>query len=184
MEDEGSSSNRGKQAAPEVTEAAATSSTSTSSSESGKISGLDWSANSRESGSTLSSSSSDENSGSGGSYVEIMPSDTDVGKRVLIDVEEGEIGVEIDAAVEESEGNPAGAKARTCYSGRSLMTQADLDALRLEGCFKPGICRLPGRETTPKPRKNESVVFRDFFTAGLRLPVSKKFADILAAYGI
>jgi hypothetical protein len=184
MEDEGSSSNRGKQAAPEVTEAAATSSTSTSSSESGKISGLDWSASSRESGSTSSSSSSDENSGSGGSYVEIMPSDTDVGKRVLVDVEEGEIGVETDVAVEESEGNPAGAKARTCYIGRSLMTQADLDALRLEGCFEPGVCRLPGRETTPKPRKNESVVFRDFFTAGLRLPVSKKFADILAAYSV
>jgi hypothetical protein len=184
MEDEGSSSNRGKQAAPEATEAAATSSTSTSSSESGKISSLDWSTSSRESGSTSSSSSSDENSGSGGSYVEIMPSDTNVGKRVLIDVEEGEIGVEIDAAVEESEGNPAGAKARTCYTGRSLMTQADLDALRFEGCFEPGICRLPGKETTPKPRKNESVVFRDFFTAGLRLPVSKRFADILAAYGV
>jgi hypothetical protein len=31
-----------------------------------------------------------------------MPSDTDVGKCVLIDVEEGEIGVEIDATVEET----------------------------------------------------------------------------------
>jgi hypothetical protein len=46
------------------------------------------------------------------------------------------------------------------------MTLADLDALRLEGCFEPGVCRLPGRETMPKPRKNESVLFRDFFTAG------------------
>jgi hypothetical protein len=64
------------------------------------------------------------------------------------------------------------------------MTQADVDALRLEGCFEPGTCRLPGKETTPKPRKNESVVFRDFFTTGLRLPVSKKFADILAAYNV
>jgi hypothetical protein len=35
-----------------------------------------------------------------------MPSDTDVGKRVLVYVEEGEIGVETDAAVEESKGNP------------------------------------------------------------------------------
>jgi hypothetical protein len=52
MEDEGSSSNHGKQIAPEVAEAAATTSTSTSSSESGKISGLDWSASSRESGNT------------------------------------------------------------------------------------------------------------------------------------
>jgi hypothetical protein len=68
--------------------------------------------------------------------------------------------------------------------GRSLMTQADLDALRLEGCFEPGVCCLPGRETTPKPRKNESVVFQDFFTARLRLPVSKRFAEILAAYNV
>jgi hypothetical protein len=28
------------------------------------------------------------------------------------------------------------------------------------------------------------VVFRDFFTAGLRLPVSKKFSDILSAYNV
>jgi hypothetical protein len=149
-----------------------------------------------ESGSTSSTSSSDETSSSGGgSYVEIMLSDTDAGKRDA-DVEEGEIGEDADAAVEEvAEGsgeNLTGvkadlrdlAKARNCYIGRSLMTQADLDALRLEGCFEPGTCRLPGKETTPKPRKNESVVFREFFTAGLRLPVSKKFADILAAYNV
>jgi hypothetical protein len=64
------------------------------------------------------------------------------------------------------------------------MNQADLDALRLEGCFEPGIYRSPGKETMPKPRKNESIVFHDFFTAGHRLLVSKKFADILAAYNI
>jgi hypothetical protein len=134
MEDEGSSSNRGKQAAPpKAMEAIATSSTSSSSSESGKISGLDWSASSRESGSTSSTSSSDENSNSGGgSYVEIMLSDTDAGKRDA-DVEEGEIGEDADASVEEategSGGNLTGvkadlrdlAKARTCYIGRSLM---------------------------------------------------------------
>jgi hypothetical protein len=37
--------------------------------------------------------------------------------------------------------------------GQSLMTQAELDALRLEGCFEPGFCRLPGRETKLKPKK-------------------------------
>jgi hypothetical protein len=124
-----------------------------------------------------------------------MLSDTDAGK-CDADVEEGEIGEDADAAVAEAaEGsgeNLTGVKAdlhdlvkaRTCFIGRSLMTQADLDALRLEGCFEPGICRLPGKETTPKPRKNESVVFRDFFTAGLQLPMSKKFVDILAAYNV
>jgi hypothetical protein len=108
-----------------------------------------------------------------------MLSDTDVEKRGA-DMEEGDAtAVEV---VEGSGENLAGVKAdprdlvkaRTCFIGQSLMTQADLDALRLEDCFEPGICCLPGKETTPKPRKNESVVFRDFFTAGLRLPVSKK----------
>jgi hypothetical protein len=114
-------------------------------------------------------------------------------KKRAADVEEGEIGEESDAAVAEESGESlTGVKAdprdlvkpSTCFMGRSLMTQADLDALRLEGCFEPGVCRLPGKETTPKLRKKESVVFRDFFTAGLRLPVSKRFADILAAYNI
>jgi hypothetical protein len=86
-----------------------------------------------------------------------MLSDTDAGKRDA-DVEEGEIGKDADAAVEEAaegSGEKADlrdlAKARTCYIGRSLMTQADLDALRLEGCFEPETCKLPGKETTPKP---------------------------------
>jgi hypothetical protein len=64
------------------------------------------------------------------------------------------------------------------------MTQADLGALRPEGWFEPDSCRLPSKETTPKPRKNESVVFRDFFIAGLRLQISKRFAEILAAYNV
>jgi hypothetical protein len=152
MEDEGSSSNRKKQEVPpEAAEVNAISSTSSPSTEFGKISGLDWSASSRESGSTSSTSSSDDNNSSGdGSYVEIMPSDTDAGKHDA-DVEEGEIGEDANAAVEGSVEKADLAKARTCFIGRSLMTHADLDALRLEGCFEPGICRLPGKETTLKP---------------------------------
>jgi hypothetical protein len=113
-----------------------------------------------------------------------MLSDTYAGKRVVIDVEEGEIGEETDASMEGSEENPARAKARTCYIGRSLMTQADLDALRLEGCFEPGICRLPGRETTSKPHKNESVVFRDFSPQGFgcRCPRSLRTSWRLTAF--
>jgi hypothetical protein len=200
MEGEGSPSNREEQAVPlEAAEAAATSSSASSSSESGKISGLDWSASSRESGSTLSTSSSNETNGSGsGGYVDIMLRGTYVEKRGA-DVEEGEIGEESETTVGEAAETAKGSgeslagvkadprdliKPRTYFIGWFLMTQADLDVLRLEGCFELRICRLPGKETTPKPRKNESVVFRDFFTAGLRLLVSKKFADILAAYNV
>jgi hypothetical protein len=104
-----------------------------------------------------------------------MLSDTNAKMRAA-DVEESEIGEESDAAAAEDSGESlTGVKAdpqdlvkqKTCFMGRSLMTQADLDALRLEGCFKPGVCRLPGKEITPKPRENESDVFRDFFTARL-----------------
>jgi hypothetical protein len=92
-----------------------------------------------------------------------MMSDTDARKRDA-DVEEGEIGEDADAAIEEAaEGsgeNVTGVKAdlrdlvkaRTCFFGRSLMTQADLDALRLEGSFEPGIYRILGKETTPRMR--------------------------------
>jgi hypothetical protein len=37
---------------------------------------------------------------------------------------------------------------------------------------------------TLKPLKNKSVVFHDFFMAGLRLSVSRQFAEILAAYNV
>jgi hypothetical protein len=121
-----------------------------------------------------------------------MLSDIDA-KNHATDMEEGKIGEGSSAATAEESGESLTevkadswdlVKPRTYFMGQSLMTQADLDALRLEGCFEPGVYRLPGRETTPKPRKNESVVFRDFFTTELRLPISKRFAEILAAYNV
>jgi hypothetical protein len=86
-------------------------SSSSSSSEYGKISGLDWSASSRESGITLSTSSSDESNDSGsGGYVEIMLSDIDA-KKCAADLEEGKIGEESDAAgAAESEESLIGVK--------------------------------------------------------------------------
>jgi hypothetical protein len=75
-------------------------------------------------------------------------------------------------------------KPGTCFMGRSLITQAELDTLVSKDCFSPDDCRPPGRETTLKPWSNESIVFRDFFTAGLRLLVSKRFIEILAAYNV
>jgi hypothetical protein len=103
-----------------------------------------------------------------------MLRDTDT-KHCDADVEEGKIGEGSGtAAAEESGESLAGVKAdpkdlikpKTCFMGRSLMTQAELNALRLDGCFEPAVCRLPGKETTPKPRKNESVVFQDFSRRG------------------
>jgi hypothetical protein len=65
MEGEGYPSNReDRPASPEVAEAVVASSSAASGSESGKISGLDWSASSRGSGSISSTSNSDESNDS------------------------------------------------------------------------------------------------------------------------
>jgi hypothetical protein len=115
-----------------------------------------------------------------------MLSDKNAKKRAA-DVEEGEIGEESDAAgAAESEKSLTGVKAglqdlvnqKTCFMGRLLMSQADLDALRLEGCFEPGVCRLPGKETTPKPRKNESVMFWGFHNGASAASVQVVCRDI------
>jgi hypothetical protein len=99
-----------------------------------------------------------------------MLSDTNA-KKNEADTEEGEIaGGSGTAAVEESGENLAGVtaghedllKPGTCFMGRSLMTQSELDALVSEGCFLVSDYRLHGKETTPKPQKNESVVFMIF----------------------
>jgi hypothetical protein len=171
MEDEGSSNREVQAPPPEAAEAAAASSSSSSSSESGKIFVLDWSANSRESGSTSSSSSRDESNDSGsGGYLEIMLSDTNV-KKCAANVEDGEIGEESDATdAAESEESLTGVKAdlqdlvkqKTCYMGRSLMTQTELDALQLEGCFEPGICRFLARKPHLNPGRMKVLCFEIF----------------------
>jgi hypothetical protein len=194
MEGEGSPSNqKDRPASPLTADGTAASSSSSSSLESGNIFGLAGSASSRESGNSMSTLNSDTSSDSdSGGDVEIMLSDTNSKKRDA-GVEEGEIGEGSGATAAEESGeylanmnaNPRElVKPSTCFIGRSLMTQADLDDMVSEGYFPPGSCRPRGRETTPNPKKNESVVFRDFFTMGFRLPMSKRFAKILAAYKV
>jgi hypothetical protein len=194
MEGDGSPSNlEERPASPPNADAVAASSSSSSNLESGNISSLDGSASSRESDIFSSTSNSNECSDpDSGGDVEIILSDTNA-KKNEADTEEGEIaGGSGTAAVEESGEILAGVtagredllKPGTCFMGRSLMTQSELDALVSEGFFLASDYRLHGKETTPKPQKNESVVFHDFFTVGFWVPVSKRFAEILVAYNV
>jgi hypothetical protein len=41
-----------------------------------------------------------------------------------------------------------------------------------------------GEETTPKPGKDEVVIFKSFFKASLRFPLNKMIADVLKKFGI
>ena len=60
--------------------------------------------------------------------------------------------------------------------GPSLMMEEVIKALEDEGCFPVGKCHPPRGETVPQPEVNEAVVFKDFFSCGLRIPRSISFA--------
>jgi hypothetical protein len=47
---------------------------------------------------------------------------------------------------------------------------------------KKELVRLGGEETTPKPGKDEVVVFKSFFKAGLRFSLNKMIADVLKKF--
>jgi hypothetical protein len=49
---------------------------------------------------------------------------------------------------------------------------------------KKELVRFGGEETTPKPGKDEVVIFKSFFKAGLRFPLNKMIADVLKKFGI
>jgi hypothetical protein len=123
MEGEGSPSNHEEHpASTEVAEPPAASSSSLSSSKSGKISGLDGFASSRESNNSSSNYDSDECSDStSGGDVEITLSDVDVDKTDA-SVEEGEIASRGGVAAEgESGENLAGVEATPPSFGPAIL---------------------------------------------------------------
>jgi hypothetical protein len=71
--------------------------------------------------------------------------------------------------------------------GRSTVTEDDMPKLMKLGYFneaKKGLIRFGGEEITPKPEKDEVVVFKSFFKAGLRFPLNEMIADVLKKFGI
>jgi hypothetical protein len=71
--------------------------------------------------------------------------------------------------------------------GRSTVTEDDMPKLIKLGYFseakKELIC-FGREEITPKPEKDEVVVFKSFFKARLRFPLNEMIADVLKKFGI
>jgi hypothetical protein len=70
--------------------------------------------------------------------------------------------------------------------GRSTVTKDDMPKLMKLGYFnetKKELIRFGGEEITPKPEKDEVVVFKSFFKAGLRFPLNEMIADVLGSLG-
>jgi hypothetical protein len=71
--------------------------------------------------------------------------------------------------------------------GKSTVSEGDLPKMLKLGYFneeKKELIRFGGEETTPKLGKDEIVVFKSFFKAGLRFPLNKMIADVLKKFGI
>jgi hypothetical protein len=71
--------------------------------------------------------------------------------------------------------------------GKSAISEGDLRKMLSLGYLseaKKELNRFGGEETTSKPGKDEVVIFKSFFKAGLRFPLNKMIADVLKKFGI
>jgi hypothetical protein len=70
---------------------------------------------------------------------------------------------------------------------KSTITEGDMSMLMKLGYFseaKKELVHFGEEEITPKPKKDEVVVFKSFFIAGLRFPLNGMIADVLKKFGI
>jgi hypothetical protein len=71
--------------------------------------------------------------------------------------------------------------------GKSTFSEADMPMMVKLGYFgeaEKKLIRFGGEETTPTPEKDEVVVFRSFFKAGLRFPLNEMIGEVLENYEI
>jgi hypothetical protein len=71
--------------------------------------------------------------------------------------------------------------------GKSTVSKADLSKMVKSGYFTENqkrLLRFGGEDTTPKPEKDEIVIFKSFLKAGLRFPLHGIIAEVLKRFGI
>jgi hypothetical protein len=71
--------------------------------------------------------------------------------------------------------------------GKSTISEADLPKMVKLGYFseaKKELIHFGGEETSPKPGKDEVVVFKSFLKAGLRFPLNRMIAIVLKKFGV
>jgi hypothetical protein len=87
--------------------------------------------------------------------------------------------------VSASESELIGDDTKSLTFGKTLMDEAELDWMVKNRMLEKADARLPSEdEMIPKPKPHECVVFRDQFTAGLRMSCQDFIEEILKAYNI
>jgi hypothetical protein len=66
--------------------------------------------------------------------------------------------------------------------GKSTIKQSHIDAMRGRYFRDMSIIRVGGDNTTPAPEENEVVIYRSFFKAGLRFPLSTFVVEVLKIF--
>jgi hypothetical protein len=95
--------------------------------------------------------------------------------------------VDVEETESEDDYSAAASKPSHLDFGKSTISEDDLPKMLKLGYFseaKKELVRFGGEETTSKPGKDEVVVFKSFFKAGLRFPLNKIIADVLNKFGI
>jgi hypothetical protein len=67
---------------------------------------------------------------------------------------------------------------------KSTIKQTHLENIRGRYCRDMSIVRAGGDNNVPAPEENEVVIYRSFFKAGLRFPLSKYVVEVLKTYQI
>ena len=75
-------------------------------------------------------------------------------------------------------------KRKTLLFEPSVVSQSTIDFYVSKGYFPEGVCRPPGLEVFPASRPGEVVVFKDFFTAGLRIPMDPVVPKLLEPFNV
>ncbi|KAG8048687.1 hypothetical protein GUJ93_ZPchr0009g632 [Zizania palustris] len=73
---------------------------------------------------------------------------------------------------------------QTLELGASACTEASIEQATKNRLGPETPARRPGRETAPRPREGEVVVFEAFFDAGLGFPASELLAGVLEAFHV
>ena len=68
--------------------------------------------------------------------------------------------------------------------GKSTIKQSHLENMRGRYFRDMSIVRVGGDNNAPVPEENEVVIYRSFFKAGLRFPLSKFVVEVLKTYQI
>jgi hypothetical protein len=87
--------------------------------------------------------------------------------------------------VSASESELIGDDTKSMNFDKSLFDESELQWMIKNRMFEKADVRLPlQNETVPRPEPDECVVFRDHFTADLRMPCQDFIEEILKAYNI